>query len=136
MAARPLLGEIMTASATSLYRRLGGYDVIAAVIDDMFAILFDDPTFARFAGGRSVDSFNRSRQLLVDQLCALSGGPCLYTGRDMKTSHSGLGISPAEWETNRKATDAALVKHGIAETERAEFLDIYERYRGDIVERD
>jgi hemoglobin len=53
----------------------------------------------------------------------------------MKTSHSGLGITPAEWETNRKATDAALIKHGIGETERAEFLDIYERYRDDIVER-
>src|SRR3954451_7154009 len=96
MAARPLLGEIMTASETSLYRRLGGYDVIAAVIDDMFVILFDDPTFAGFAGGRSVDSFNRNRQLLVDQLCAVSGGPCLYTGRDMKTSHSGLGIMRAQ----------------------------------------
>jgi hemoglobin len=56
MAARRLLGEIMTASETSLYRRLGGYDVIAAVIDDMFAILFEDPTFARFAGGRSVST--------------------------------------------------------------------------------
>ena len=38
--------------------------------------------------------------------------------------------------SKQKATDAALVKHGIADTERAEFLDLYERYRDDIVEVD
>src|SRR5262245_55623388 len=85
--------RIMTQSATSLYQRMGGYDVIAAVIDDLFAILHGDPAFARFFGGRSEDSAIRSRQLLVDQMCALSGGPCHYIGRDMKTSHSGLGIT-------------------------------------------
>ena len=76
----------MTQLATSLYQRIGGYDVIAAVIDDLFAILHSDPAFARFFGGRSNDSVVRSRQLLVDQMCALSGGPCNYIGRDMKTS--------------------------------------------------
>ncbi len=42
MASPQLLEAILTQSGTSLYRRLGGYDVIAAVIDDMFAILHDD----------------------------------------------------------------------------------------------
>jgi hypothetical protein len=68
------------------YQRIGGYDVIAAVIDDLFAILHDDPGFVRFFGGRSADSVIRSRQLLVDQMCALSGGPCHHIGREMKES--------------------------------------------------
>ena len=63
-------------SQTSLYQRLGGYDVIAAVIDELFAHLRADPQFGRFAGGRSDDSQARARQLLVEQLCALTGGPC------------------------------------------------------------
>jgi hemoglobin len=67
-------------------------------------------------------------------MSALSGGPCHYIGRDMKTSHRGLGITDAEWEANMKASDAALVKNGVAEAERAEFLALFERYRGDIVE--
>lgn len=113
---------------------MGGYDVIAAVIDDLFAILHGDPGFARFFGGRSQDSVIRSRQLLVDQMCALSGGPCQYIGRDMKTSHTGLGITDVEWETNMKASDAALVKNGVGEAERAAFLALFERYRDDIVE--
>jgi hemoglobin len=57
----------MTQSARPLYQRIGGYDVIAAVIDDLFAILHADPAFARFFGGRSEDSVIRGRQLLVDQ---------------------------------------------------------------------
>jgi hemoglobin len=126
----------MTQPATSLYQRMGGYDVIAAVIDDLFAILHDDPGFARFFGGRSADSAIRSRQLLVDQMCGLSGGPCNYIGRDMKTSHQGLGITDAEWEENMKASDAALAKNGVGEPERAEFLALFERYRDDIVEVD
>ena len=124
----------MTQLATSLYQRMGGYDVIAAVIDDLFAILRSDPAFARFFGGRSNDSAVRSRQLLVDQMCALSGGPCNYIGRDMKTSHSGLGITDVEWETNMKASDAALAKNGVGDAERTDFLALFERYRDDIVE--
>ena len=126
----------MTQPATSLYQRMGGYDVIAAAIDDMFAILHGEPAFARFFGGRSEDSVIRSRQLLVDQMCALSGGPCHYIGRDMKTSHRGLGITNLDWETNMKASDAALAKNGVGGAERAEFLALFERYRNDIVEGD
>jgi hemoglobin len=118
----------------SLYRRLGGYDVIAAVIEDLFISLRGDPAFARFASGRSLDSHARAQQLLVEQMCELSGGPCRYLGRDMKTSHSGLGISAAEWAANMEYATAALAKNGVPEAERAEFLTLFERYRQDIVE--
>jgi hemoglobin len=126
----------MTQSAPSLYQRMGGYDVIAAVIDDLFAMLHGEPGFARFFGGRSEDSVIRSRQLLVDQMCALSGGPCHYIGRDMKKSHSGLGITDFEWEANMRASDAALAKNAVGDAERAEFLALFERYRDEIVESD
>jgi hemoglobin len=124
----------MSGPEHTLYRRLGGYDVIAAVIDDMFAALRADPAFARFGEGRSVDSHNRTRQLLVDQMCELSGGPCVYIGRDMKTSHRGLGITAAEWTGNMKYAAAALTAHNVVDPERAEFLGLFERYRDEIVE--
>ena len=124
----------MTAAQHSLYKRLGGYDEIAAVIDDMFTAMRADPAFARFGAGRSLDSHNRARQLLVDQMCQLSGGPCVYIGRDMKTSHAGLGITAAEWTGNMKHAEAALVGHDVAAAERAEFLGLFERYRDEIVE--
>lgn len=118
----------------SLYKRMGGYDVIAAVIDDLFGLLRNDLRFARFAAGRSLDSHQRARQLLVDQMCQLAGGPCIYIGRDMKASHAGLGITRQEWDANMEYTRQALSKHGIGAREQAEFLALFERYRGDIVE--
>lgn len=117
----------------SLYQRIGGYDVIAAIIDDLFARLRSDPKFARYST-RSLDSHHRARQLLVDQICALSGGPCIYIGRDMRTSHAGLGITADEWEANLNHTIAALQKHGIGEAEQKEFVALFAQYRGDIVE--
>ena len=124
----------MAAAEKTLYQRLGGFDVIAAVIDDLLAQLRADPRFQRFGTGRSVDSRNRARQLLVDQMCALTGGPCLYTGRDMRTSHEGLGITAEEWEINMKCTAAALDKLKVPRKEKEEFLAIFERYRNDIIE--
>jgi hemoglobin len=124
----------MTDAEHTLYRRMGGYDTIAKVIDDMFLALRADPAFARFGAGRSIDSHNRARQLIVDQMCQLSGGPCIYIGRDMKTSHAGLGISAAEWTANMDYTKAALVKNDVPEPAQAEFLRIFERFRDDIVE--
>jgi hemoglobin len=121
-------------SGTTLYERLGGYDPIAAIIDDLLARMRNDPMFARFGGGRSLDSIRRGRQLLVDQFCALSGGPCVYSGRDMKTSHGGLGITAQEWEGSIQHTAAALDHFNIPPKEKEEFIALFERYRAEIVE--
>jgi hemoglobin len=118
----------------SLYMRLGGYDAVAAIIDDLFTLLRGDPRFSRFGMGRSIDSHRRSQQLIVDQICSLSGGPCYYIGRDMKTSHAGLGITESEWAANLELTQRALQKNGIASREQAELLSLFERYRTDIIE--
>lgn len=118
----------------TLYQRLGGYDTIAAIVDEFLRSMRADPVFARFAGGRSLDSVRRGRELLVGQICALSGGPCVYTGRDMKTSHGGLGITTAEWEASIRHAAAALDHFTIPAQEKKEFVALLERYRNDIVE--
>ena len=118
----------------SLYKRIGGYDVIAAVIDDLLGMLRAEPRFSRFGMGRSLDSHQRARQLLVDQMCQLAGGPCFYIGRDMKTSHAGLAITEEEWQINLDYTRKALSNHHVGEREQAEFLALFERYKQDIVE--
>jgi hemoglobin len=124
-----------SSESSTLYRRLGGYDVIAGVVDDFLDRFRKDPRFARFGTGRSLDSIQRARQLIVDQMCALAGGPCIYTGRDMKTSHTGLGITETEWQANMEYAAASLDKFGIGAREKEEFLDIFRRYKNDIVEK-
>lgn len=98
----PFAGAPLAAGAAlaqdSLYKRLGGYDAIAAVSDDFIGRLLADPTFERFFTGFADDSKKRIRQNLVDFLCEKTGGPCFYFGRDMKTAHAGMGVSKAEWD--------------------------------------
>ena len=119
----------------SLYKRLGGYDEIASIVDDFLAGLGKDPTFARFGTGRGQDSKMKARQLIVDQICALSGGPCVYIGRDMKTAHKGLSITDPEWEASGKIMGGVLAKHKIPEKEQKELGAIIEELRKDIVDK-
>jgi hemoglobin len=121
-------------SGKTLYERLGGYDAIAAIVDDFLAMMRNDPRFARFGGGRSLDSVRRTRQLIVEQLTELAGGPCVYTGRDMKTSHAGLGITQDDWEASLRHVQAALDHAGVPLQEASEFLSFFERYRAEIAE--
>jgi len=122
-----------TTTNASLYQRLGGYDMIAAFVDDTYRMLRSDPAFVRFAT-RSVDSQQRARQLLIDQICHLTGGPCLYIGRDMKTAHVGLRISKQEWDLSVVYTRQALANQGVKEREANEVIALIEQYRSDIIE--
>src|SRR5437879_9041237 len=86
-----------TQEKKSLYQRLGGYDAIAAVVDEFITRLATDPRFEKFFTGFSNDSKKRLRQHILDQFCAAAGGPCVYTGLEMKTAHTGLKISEDAW---------------------------------------
>lgn len=126
---------VMAQEKLSLYQRLGGFDVIAAIAHDYFSLIRSDPQFSRFTGGRSQDSLRRARQLLVDQLCSLTGGPCVYIGRDMKTAHGGLGITEVDWEASMKHLAEAIDKHKVPKDDKEELLTIVASYKKDIVEK-
>jgi hemoglobin len=117
----------------SLYQRIGGYDAIAAVCDDFIVRLATDPQLGRFFTGLSDDSKKRVRQLVVDQLCAVMGGPCVYIGRDMKTAHQGLGITESDWETSVKHLVATLDKFKVPQKEKDEVLAAASSLKADIV---
>jgi hemoglobin len=123
------------AQQESLYKRLGGYDALAAVTDDFIGRLAGDPSLKRFFEGHSTDSLHRIRQLIVDQLCAATGGPCFYTGRDMKTTHKGLGIGDADWELSVKHLVATLDKFKVPQKEKDEVLSAISAMKADIVEK-
>src|SRR5688500_19530350 len=80
---------ISAAQERSLYERIGGYNAIAAVVDEFLARGLADPKIGRLFVGVSTDSKGRLRQHIVDQLCMLAGGPRVYTGRSMQQSHAG-----------------------------------------------
>jgi hemoglobin len=118
----------------SLYERLGGYDAIAAVTDDLLARLLNDPQLGGFWKGHSENSLRRDRQLVVNFMCEAAGGPVFYTGRDMLTSHKGLGISASDWEVFMRHAAASLEQFNVPATERGEVLAFLTSLKGDIVE--
>jgi hemoglobin len=118
----------------TLYKRLGGYDAIAAVVDDFIGRMATDPQLSRFFVGHSTQSLQRIRQLVVEQLCAAAGGPCYYTGRSMKESHAGMGITQAEWDTAVKHLTATLDKFKVGGKEREELFAAIGPLQADIVD--
>jgi hemoglobin len=119
----------------SLYERLGGYDAIAAVVDDFFKRMVADPKLGRFFIGLSTDSKMRAQQLTVDFICKSSGGPCLYTGRDMKTVHTGLGITDDDWQIATNHLVETLDKFKVPQEEKNEVLNFVSGLKGAIVEK-
>ena len=123
------------AQEKSLYERVGGYNALAAVVDDFVGRLVADKQFEKFFVGHSTDSKKRIRQHILDQFCAATGGPCVYTGRDMKMSHSGLGITNADWDAAAKHLTASLDKFKVPEKEKGEILAFVTTLKNDIVEK-
>lgn len=119
----------------SLYQRLGGYDAIAAVVDDFIGRLVTDPQLQHFFVGFSTNSKKRIRQLLVDQLCEATGGPCFYIGRDMKSAHAGIGITEEDWQAGVKDLVASLDKFKLPKKEKDEVLALVSSLKGEIVEK-
>jgi hemoglobin len=133
LAAAPLAAHHAEAEV-SLYKRLGGYDAIAAVVDDFIGRMATDPQLGRFFVGHSTESLKKIRQLVVDQICEATGGPCYYTGRSMKESHAGMKISAAEWDKGVQHLTATLDKFKVGAKEKQEVLAAVGSLKNDIVQ--
>jgi hemoglobin len=121
-------------SAKTLYERLGGYDAISAVANDLLRRLRADPVLARFWQNRGEDGVRREIQLLIDYLCSSAGGPLYYTGRDMKTSHKGMKITERDWSAFMGHVNATLEAFKVPKTERDEVVAFVQSTKPDIVE--
>ena len=105
----------------SLYERLGGQGAIVAVVDDFVGRVAADNRIKKFFGKTDIP---RLKRLLVEQICAGTGGPCTYTGRDMKSAHAGMGINDAQFNALFEDLVKSLDKFKIPEKEKGELLGI------------
>ncbi|HLX36142.1 MAG TPA: group 1 truncated hemoglobin [Candidatus Binataceae bacterium] len=125
----------MATSEKSLYARIGGYDVLAAIVDEFLQTLTALPQMERYGTSMNLDTRKRNRQLTLDFLAAAAGGPTLYLGKDMKPAHAGLGISGSDWQLALDHIARALNKFKIPDREGKELLAIVDGLKGEIVER-
>ena len=95
----------------------------------------------RVAADRRVNRFFAQTDLasfkakLVDQLCEASGGPCKYTGKDMKTAHQGMGVANADFDAVVEDLVITLDKFKVPDKEKSELLAVLGPLRKDVVTR-
>ena len=115
----------------SLYERLGGKNAITAVVDDFVARCAGD---SRINGKFARTDIPRLKASLIDQVCEAAGGPCTYSGRDMKTTHQGMSVTGGEFDALVADLVATLDKFSVPEAEKNELLSVLGPLRSDIVE--
>ena len=120
----------MMKSEPSLYQRLGGKDAIVAVVDDFVGNVAADK---RINGYFAKTNIPRLKQMLVDQICAGTGGPCTYTGRSMKATHTGMGVNDAAFNALVEDLVKTLDKFKVPAKEKNELLGILGPMKSDIV---
>jgi hemoglobin len=114
----------------SLYARIGQRPAIEAVI----AVWVDRVSKDRRVNRRFA---NTNAQALIakvtDQICEMSGGPCKYTGKDMKTAHAGMKITNREWNIMVAHLVGAMRFERVPRSEQRELLAALAPMKGDIV---
>jgi hemoglobin len=118
-------------SGATLYDRLGKKDAITAVVKDFVEerVAKDDRIKSFFANS----DIPALEAKLVDQICAAAGGPCTYTGKDMKTSHLGMNIKDADFTAIVEDLKASLAHFNVGEKEQQELLGVLAAMHDDIV---
>jgi len=86
--------SLNTEPENSLYQQLGEREGIANVVEDLLYLIVEDERINQQFKGMDVAQFHRN---LTDQLCELSGGPCAYTGREMRELHSDMDITDTQF---------------------------------------
>lgn len=102
-----------------LYQDLGERSGIAAVVEDLLYLIVDDQRINHQFKGIDVAAFHKH---LTDQLCQISGGPCNYTGRDMRELHEAMNITDTQFNALVENLVLAMEKNQIPTTAQNQLL--------------
>ena len=118
-------------SGKSLYDRLGGKSSISAVVEQFVTNVAAD---TRINGRFATTNIHKLKGHLVDQICMATGGPCIYTGRDMKTTHVGMKIANEDFGALVEDLVKAMDTFKVPVKEKGELLGLLGAMKKDIVE--
>jgi hemoglobin len=145
LARKALISTLMLVAVTTaslakektLYDRLGGKKAIVAVVDEFVGRVAADTRINGFFKDTAGDPARLAafKGKLVDQICEASGGPCKYTGKDMKTAHAGMGITEADFNALVEDLAGALDKFHVATEDKNTLLGVLGPMKKDIVEK-
>jgi len=115
----------------SLYERLGGVEAIKAVVNEFVSRVAADGRINKKFAKSDID---RVKLHLVEQICSATGGPCTYSGLDMKTAHKKMKVTEGEFNALVEDLVGALDKFNVPEAEKTELLGILGPLKSQIVE--
>jgi hemoglobin len=125
--------EAQALAGNRLYDQLGGLAGITGVMNDFVGNLAGDTRISHYFTALPPLRLKRLEELLIQQVSNASGGPVTYTGRDMKTTHLGLGISMADFTALVEDLVAALDKNGVSAPAKQALLGALAPMASDIV---
>jgi predicted SnoaL-like aldol condensation-catalyzing enzyme/truncated hemoglobin YjbI len=121
----------------SLYKRIGGYDVIAGFVDLAFPRVAAHPQLQKYFVGHADNSKYRQRQLIIDKLSNTLQGPTIYLGRPLESVHKGLNITADEWDIFAQILSQAMDERGIVGDVKLDFVEVFQNvFRGVTVEEE
>lgn len=118
------------AKSDALYRALGGTDGITKVIDAALAEIHGDLRINIFFEKTDMADL---RRLLIEQICAATGGPCEYTGRSMEEAHSGLNLTDADFNAFVDDLVRAMDSQKVPKDLQKQLLDLLGPMRPQVV---
>ena len=119
----------ITQKAT-LYERLGKESRVRKIVNDVLDKNANNPLIAYHFKNVEMDKL---KQLVFEFFSMGTGGPYKYTGRDMRTAHTGMKINEKEWESATNDMIWALDQNGIGPAEKNEVIAILESQKGEII---
>jgi hemoglobin len=115
---------------STLYERLGGTDGITAIADDLIELHLQNPIIRqRYAESDAT----KIKQAAATFFIAGTGGPNVYEGKDMLSTHRGMNIDTEEFVAVLDDALAALEQHHVGQREKEEVLFTLYSMKGDIV---
>ena len=107
------------APAAGLYEAFGEKEGIRSLMADFVQRLRADKRIGEQFKDTNLDNLGSQ---LSDQLCQLSGGPCTYKGPDMKTAHSSMNVTRADFNALVEVLQATMSDRGIPFTRQNQML--------------
>lgn len=113
-----------------LYKAFGEKPGLVLLMDDFMMRLLADPrTGPHFKPANQP----HVKEQLVDQFCALSGGPCVYKGADMQSTHANLDITKSDFHALVEVLQQSMDAKGIAFSQQNRMLALLAPMHRDII---
>jgi hemoglobin len=117
--------------SSTLYERLGGVERISQLAMDIVALHYINPLFkTRFEQVKDRGQLERN---ISDFICAGTGGPQTYSGKDVLAAHKHMNIDEQELVAAIDDVMAAMTKNGYEQAEKNDILAILYSLKGDVV---